>query len=277
MKQKSFAFLILAHKNPKQLKFLCKSYEHNCINSYIHIDKKSDINDFKNELKNESNITFIQNRVDIKWGGWSMVQATINLLRTASKNHHDYYFLISGEDINLKNYDFMNKFLADENKIYIDYHRLPYKKICNMGLDRFEKYSFDDFYNKFKILGKLFKIIFKLLHRIYKRELPNKLIPYCGSQWFILPHYCVEYILNFIDKNKKVVSFFKKTHIPDEMFFQSIILNSKYKHKVVNDNLRYVKWQHGKPHPDYLTLSEVNSIRNSHFFFARKFRLENTE
>ena len=55
------------------------------------------------------------------------------------------------------------------------------------------------------------------------------------------------------------------------MFFQTIIMNSKYGAKVCNDNLRYIDWSEGKNNPKVLTKDDFSLINSSNKLFARKF------
>ena len=67
---------------------------------FIHVDLKADLSDFENALVNLKNIYFIQRRVDIKWGGYEMVEATVNGFKEiiASGLNIDYVNLLSGQD-----------------------------------------------------------------------------------------------------------------------------------------------------------------------------------
>ena len=82
----------------------------------------------------------------------------------------------------------------------------------------------------------------------------------------------IEYINNFILQNNAFVNYFKYVFIPDEVFFQTIILNSPFKDNVINDDLRYVDWENPNPNvPAILGENDWTTIINSSKFFARKF------
>lgn len=55
----------------------------------------------------------------------------------------------------------------------------------------------------------------------------------------------------------------------EEVFFQTIFLNSPFKNQVVNDNLRYTDWSVHCP-PKVLTVEDYDKIINSHKLFCRK-------
>jgi hypothetical protein len=58
--------------------------------------------------------------------------------------------------------------------------------------------------------------------------------------------------------------------IPDELFFQTIVLHSPFADTVVNDNLRYIDWSR-RPAPAILHAQDFPSLIGSGKLFARKF------
>jgi hypothetical protein len=91
-----------------------------------------------------------------------------------------------------------------------------------------------------------------------------------GSTWFCLHKDHVEYILDFVKNNPDYLKFFSTVLIPEEHFFQIILLNSPHKSEIVNDSLRYLVW----PGPKILRTEDIDDILNSGKFFARKFDIE---
>lgn len=58
----------------------------------------------------------------------------------------------------------------------------------------------------------------------------------------------------------------------DEIFFQTILVNSKYLKSISNKNLRYVDWElRNGSSPAFLDLSDYDKIILSEKIFARKF------
>jgi len=70
--------------------------------------------------------------------------------------------------------------------------------------------------------------------------------------------------------NRSFVRFFRHVLIPDELFFQTIVMNSRFRDDVVNDTLHYVDWD-ADPGPAILTVADVDRIETSGKLFARKF------
>lgn len=81
----------------------------------------------------------------------------------------------------------------------------------------------------------------------------------------------IAYILRFIEDNHKYIKFHKRALHPEEMFFQSILLNNKsFQNKIINDNLRYIRWVKGNKHPELIDEQDLEPIHKSNAFFARK-------
>ena len=50
-------------------------------------------------------------------------------------------------------------------------------------------------------------------------------------------------------------------------------MNSPFKEKVINDDIRYIDWTTGPEYPRTLTLDDFTKVRESNALFARKFSL----
>ena len=73
-----------------------------------------------------------------------------------------------------------------------------------------------------------------------------------------------------MSENPDYVRFFEHVFVPDELFFQTIIMNSALRDTVVNDNLRYVDWTR-EPAPAVSTRDDLTALLELGQLFARKF------
>ena len=91
------AVLILAHKNIDQVIELSQRLS-SCFNVYIHFDKKVSLSEKQELSLKKLNVNFFS-KYDVKWGSYSIVRATIDLMKLALENPQNKYFhLISGQD-----------------------------------------------------------------------------------------------------------------------------------------------------------------------------------
>ncbi|NDJ23729.1 hypothetical protein GS682_19200 [Nostoc sp. B(2019)] len=288
----NLAYLVLAHNTPNHLCKLIDALNSPNVHFFIHIDRKSDNSLFKEKI-NYQNVTFIQDRVSIYWGEFSIVQATINLIREAlsSQNKFDYLILISGSDYPLKSANYINDYLSQRSGTeFINLVEMPNQEVGKL-LDRLYKYNPQTLYKNsfYRTVIRIFAVVInKVLRwkRDYKKALGN-LKPYAGSQWWALSADACHHILWFIETNPKIVKFFKNTLTPDETFFHTIIGNSQFRTKVAM-NLTFTEWK-SVEHPGFINMEQLQRLKkmdkiiennvygSGEMLFARKFKDESSE
>jgi len=109
-----------------------------------------------------------------------------------------------------------------------------------------------------------------------KRKTPSYINHfYYGSQWWMLNNDAISYIVSFLTNHPDYVNFHHHTLLPDEVFFQTILLNntSESHLKFSNDNFRHIIWEVGSNHPKIIQLEDYDSLLRSSSLFARKFDL----
>lgn len=279
------AYIIIAHSYPSLLKRLIETINDKDVSIYVHIDKKSSLNFNLPDMKN----LYILKEKNIYWGGFSFVEAVISLINKAiSTSKFDYMILLSGSDYPIRSNSTIKNFLKKNNgKEFINISRMPEN---NKTLDRIYYYYLEtDFDFKFaSLIKRSINRLIRLLN--IKRKLPSEYSKYTfygGSAWWALSDNAISYISNFIKQNPKFVNFYKHTLIPDELFFQTILGNSKFKDNITN-SITYTCWTKNSAHPNTITkkniwILEKNIVpsdygdKTARVFFARKFSDLNVE
>lgn len=274
-KKMRIAYLIIAHKNPRQLKRLVSSLVVGSCVCFIHIDGKQKLLSFKEELQHLPNekIIFIEDRHVVRWGAFSVTHAILKCMYKMREEHFkipfDYVILLSGQDYPIKPIRYIEDFYA--KNIGNNFIEVIPKAESTYGSD-YEMFHFYDVNNKY--IRKGLHLCVRILHRFYKRKFLPGLIPYAGSTWWSLTGQTALYILDLFDKNPKYLNYFKYTQLADEMIFQIFVMNSPFKDNVINDNNRFIPWPDSGPHPYTLTKEFYNEIVNSNQLFARKFDMD---
>ncbi len=269
--QMKICYLILAHNNFRHLDRLIEALYRSDDCFYIHIDKKSDVN----YMPEYTNVHIIPQHIDIKWGGYSMIEASLALLRYGVSHFSDadYYILLSGVDYPIRSKQFLLD-LLQQKKEYIDLAPVP---VPFKPVERYQYYYFNFERRNLKLYNPKFLLEVLLKKLNVKRTAPFTV--YAGTQWFALTRECVDYILKTIDEDKRYIEFFKHTLVPDEAFFQTIIGNSPFLDNVAS-SLTYTDWEVAVPpavieerHVDFLKDHiEFNDEYGKRFpYFARKF------
>ena len=270
----------MAHNNPAHLNKLISAINSPEDDIFIHIDKKSSV---KFNIPNSNNIHIVKNNIKVYWGSFTFVEAVLKLITTAlRKDTYNYFILLSGGDYPVRNKSFIKKYIKN-NLMYqfINFARMPEN---NKSLDRV-KYFYISTYEKIFRPDYIFKrlvnlIILKLkISRKYPQKYSGFLL-YGGSTWWAMSSDCIKYVVNFIDHNPKFVNFYKNTFIPEEMFFQTIIGNSKFK-KSIRKSFTYADWPNKnsshpasikRKHVDFFYKQVMKPLDNENIFlFARKF------
>jgi hypothetical protein len=267
------AYLILVHRDIELVKKQIETLNSSVVTFFIHLDKKFIFDDIDPFFQKE-NIIFCKKRYWINWGGFSIINATIQLLSEAISNpiKFDYFILLSGQCFPIKKNREIENFV-EINQSIIDIKALPIDKLKNGGLDKLKYwYPFDNLYFIKNDCKKLLFRYFVIFCKIFKISKPlTKDITYCfGSQWWGLNKECVEYILSYCKSNPRFMDFFKFSWAPDELFFQTIIYNSPLYGGIINKPFRYIEWSKQGP-PKILSELDYENIINSQFLFARKF------
>ena len=265
------ATIITLYKQPGLAEKILRAMQHEGFHFYLHIDKKANIKDYEH-LAGIPNTFILKKRWDIRWAGYSMVDALLSGMKEAlaSGVHYDFINHISGQDHPIKPphviHDFFDK---HKGKNFLSCEPAP-SDWWEHARTRYEKYHFQDI--NFKGKHRLAAALTKLLPA---RKLPFPYNVYGGSlgAYWTISREAAEYLVAYLDKNNKVRSFFKMSWGPDEFLFNTLIMNSEFRPKVINKNYRYIDWSEGAWHPKILTVNDFDKLKQSDCFFARKFDL----
>ncbi len=260
------AHLILAYHQPVQLERLIRRLMTANADIYIQLDTKANLSDFQH-LGQLHQVQFVKNRVNVTWGLYSMVEATIQGYKQilASGESYTHINLISGQDYPLKDAKTIEDFFfANQGKSFMKFK--PIFEEWPESIRRITKYDLGDY--QFPLRYQLQGILNKWMPN---RKMPGGMKPYGFSQWMTISFDAAAYIVNFLDKNILARHFFKMTFCVDELIFQTILLNSPFKNTIVNDHLRVIKFLKGSYRPRTLLISDAEMLISSGKFFARKF------
>ncbi len=256
------AYLILVHRYPHQFKRLFRAIYHPANYYLVHVDRRSgvglqtEIQDFLSSFTNAS-LLKSQNTL---WGGYSLVDAELRGIEELLKIGSEWEFFInlSGQDFPLKSQAYIQGFLS--RNIGNDFIKVANQsKIRPETLSRIENYCIE-FSNR-------------MLRIPIKRPYLRDTTPYIGNQWMILSRKLCEFVC-YSPEIGKFKRFYRHTLIPDEGFFQTVIMNTNYEGTIVNDDKRTIVWVPIgtiKLRPRDFTSKDAEFLLASQGLFARKF------
>lgn len=280
MHEIKLAFLVTAYHKQEQLELLLdmlgRKFGHE--NIFIHIDIKSSIEiaDIQNNVSKSLNIV---KKYGVQWGGFNQLLSIVHLVRMArDRRQYDFMILLSGQDMPVVDADTIVKTLSSSvGRSYIDCFQLPDSRWnYRGGLGRVQWFWFMDLVARFRGVQRLHKISHYLFDRLnIRRPSSRSRVFYGGSDWWMLPGEVASFCVDQFDLDERLRACMKYSFIPTEMFFQTVIMNSRFRESVCGQTLRYIPWSNPEMgHPDNINFDHVDAIAESGALFARKFDLE---
>jgi len=160
-------FLISAYKNGKTIVELVHQLDSADSFFYIHIDQKSPLFEDNDMLtiRGRPNVVFLENRVNVSWGGFSHLEAIINLINESLRNKElSYLHLMSDSCLPIKSRTTIFEFFEqNKGQEFIEYIKLPSTNWAGGGLNRITQYHLHDLINvKSKVNRRVEKYLVKV-------------------------------------------------------------------------------------------------------------------
>ena len=259
-------FLIHAHKDLQQLNALVDQLCDEDFLIYVNVDRKSALD----VRRLHPAAVLVRKRIDIYWGDFSQVQATLDSLTQIDAEVPDFdkVTFLSAQDYPLLSNAAMKRALAD-----LTHHELlDIVAIGEQGWSCAHRYQ----YFSRPATSPLPTLAYRIVNRAMragglKRAMPGLLAPWGGSSWWALSRGCIRMILATVRADPPLLHFFRTVDCPDELFFQTMVMNSPYASRVLGNHFRYVQWpSDGARNPVVLGADDFDNIVESGAHFCRK-------
>jgi len=260
------AYLIGAYRLPEQTARLVRRLAVPGVAFVIHIDRKSDPAveaAVREGVAGVPNCHFLDPQ-PVHWAHWSVVEVTLRGLSALHELGLDpaQTVPLSGQDYPVAPPEGIAARLDAEPEIARVRHaalpKLDWWPNDRGGLDRFERY-----WLRLPRRG--------MTKTPLRRRIPHGWAPYGGAANCMLGRPHREHLLRLLDRDRRAVRFFRHANVPDEIFFQTALMNSPLRDSVRADNLLFARWQEGANHPDLLGVGDLDEALASPALFARKF------
>ncbi|CAL6052173.1 Glycosyltransferase [Hexamita inflata] len=248
--QQKQAFLIIAYHQPVLLQQLVSQIDNINCDIYIHYDNKSVLPEI---VVLHSSLVFT-NRIDVKWGKQSLIEAELILFEAAfQKGPYDFYHLLSGQDLLLQQISVVLDFFGNHTNTNF------------VGFGQYDGWYFWD-YNKKRAKAQMDSILLKYGQMKY------------GSQWCSLTQSAVNIL---VTEKLDIQKYFYGLDSADEFYKQTVLLahnQSFYDIKnQFNGNQRHIDWSNGGPNPKTFDKSDLSVLLSIPRMFARKFNIEHMD
>lgn len=262
------AYLILAHNEFEVLKVLISLLDDERNDLYIHLDRK--VKDIPVLKTSKSKLYILTNRINIRWGHISQIQAEIELLKQSiSNNKYSRYNIISGTHLPLVSQDMIHEYFNS-----------------NIGKEIFIPiaYSEDETYEKMKLYNLFMKSfihsnrivsiysqkVWGLLLRIQKWLSISRntdLVFKKASNWVSISHNAAVYL---VKRQQDIIRRYNYTMCGDEYFIPTE-LNSEADLFEIRYNSNLLKQEFSGAHAKTFTMNDWDKLQDCDCLFARKF------
>jgi hypothetical protein len=241
---------------------------------FIHYDLRSSESEsarMSAELGDLQNVTMLE-RHKCYWGDFGHVRASLKAMQEMAKRDfiYDYAILLTAQDYPIKPDALIRERLAAAaGGSFMEATAWPIPNwLKGRAIKRIENFHLHlPFPRWARSIG--WPPVRQHLAIPMKRKIPNGLHPYFGSSYWYLHRSCLKHIYEYVNRHPEYVRFFHHVLIPDESFFQSLLMNSELAPSVTTRTLTYVDWR--PPWPGILTVEDLPRLQESDCLMARKF------
>ena len=298
------AYLVLSYTNPRQVVRLADRLLSNdpACHVVIHHDMARTTLD-GHGLENRERVHLLAFARNARWGSFTIVRATLRSLQWISETlMPDWTVVISGQDYPVRPAEELHAKLGGSNadafltpgitvdshrptaaegeatfwhaRYYYRWYRLPQvtRGIRIKGAWRVRRLWGD------LSLAQPFVYVWFLpsnggtMLGFRRRRTPfdETFRCYGGSHWFAVNRDGAQTLIDFAMSRPDVVAYYARTVIPEESFINSVLMGDPHI-TVETPNLTYNRFALvGSPHPEMLTIADLDAIEESGAFFARK-------
>lgn len=221
-----YAYIVLAHRDITMLNKLIKRLIRTG-DVYVHVDASSKLN--VNEISSSSKIHLVMPQVSVHWGGYSIVQATLNCIQSVLDQSKQYnkIVLVSGQDYPVKSDEYIQSFFNEENYIRGFNISEPIAGSINRVVDH---YFFNDSAYLIKKTFNYFSHFKRLKKDSHIHFEEKNWDVYEGSQWWGLNQDVLVSLMDFLKTTDgmQYIKQMRHLHAPDEKFFTTYFFNSEY-------------------------------------------------
>lgn len=267
------AYVVLAHKTPRQVARLVKAVAGDDTRCYVHVDRRSprSVHRGVRELLGErADVRLLRPR-RTAWGSAGLLLATLDGLRAARQDGARTVMVLSAQDYPVRPPDEISAFLAaHDGTSFLEHQPLPRPDWPPPGgLERYDARGV-------RLLGRtLLRPDRRSTRWLPRRQVDvSPLQPHHGGQFCCLSAAACDEVLSRLAEGSSLLRSFRAVQIPDETAIHTVLAGSSLASTVVDQVFVYADWIGNGDHPEDLRAEHLERLRTTAHLFARKFDLE---
>jgi hypothetical protein len=294
MRRAAVIYAVMSHSNPDQVVRLCERIRRDVPRSPVlvrHDQRSSTL--APTALDHLEDVFLLRSPVEVRWGEFSQVEATLELFSEALRRDFTYLMLLSGQHYPLRHLSAFEERLLQQGGDGL----VPARRACRPlkwghwrrePLNDARKYKFHyfDLGSTPLVLQKAVGAVTREIEPLACIRLPHRnstgklgirarnplggLPPFCGSTWVALSRRALEQVMARMERRPKVVEAFRHSSHADEALFHTLVWTDP-ELKPRNEDPTYVRWPREEFSPRVLTIDDYEALRTAPEWFARKF------
>ncbi len=301
-------YIILTHRYPEQFGKLVRRLDAPGVRFHVHVERSTELAPFRAEVSGAENVHFVEPRENSPVGDIGIVKATLHALRNVVESGADgLCVLISGQCWPIRSNAGIRAFLEGHPEtVFMEVHEPPTADTVENGFVKTQaimrrrialfKFNHGTERNAYFLLPSVFSAEFwsaprkhlaqiryllprseRPLGKLFaQRRFPSYTRPYYGSQWWTMPVAVAQAVLRFVDQHPDYLDYHTYSLLPDEMFFQGVIMALKKERPALplEGSTTYADWTTTeRPRPPVMRMARFEQLvaMPPHVLFARKF------
>ena len=280
----AFAYHILAHKQPDQVARLIRALQHPDDCFVLHFDRRApaSLHALSRELARDNRNVLVQRPRAVIWGGPAISDLQTEAMQLALEHAPAWrhFVNLTGQDFPLTSRaERQTRLAAAPGRSYLSWFDPLATTQWSNARERLERHHLHAPWLARLLgvpgLGRRLRAILGWQNRLpywpgRRRRLPVFFKYYGGSNYMVLARAACRYLVS-APEAKRIRTWLSSAAHPDEIVFQSVLLNSPLASTLENRDWREIDFPPHDPHPRTLTQADWPRLRDSRQLFARKF------
>jgi hypothetical protein len=288
----TIAFLVASHTRPAQLARLAGRLLGDAERARVVVHHDPTGAPLDRARLAHPRLDFVPDPVPVRWGDFSQVAMFLRGARHAlAAAPFDWLVTLSGQDYPLRPVAELEAFLAATGRDgFIEGAAVAVPPLAHRLAGRADEFARRYLYRWRAVApGARRRAATAAWPRRLQRDLPDgRLLVgtprlrlpfdaafrcYRGADWVTLSRRAVVAAVAAADARPDLVAHYRATVLPTESFLHTLLHNDPGL-DLSHDYARFTRWRPGSAHPEVLTRADLEALRASPAFFARKFDVE---
>ena len=257
----AFAFLVHNEETLQGFQQFLTNYYSSNHHYFIHFDKKLEKVEFP-----LPNVHVVEQQVNAKWGKYSLLYSELLLLKASTNYRYNFLYFMDGMTVPIRPLKDLEDYLQNLNPdscAIFDRKPFPACRYDRSACKRTKAKCIDKECTQYDLT-------------------PNNAPVYKFSQWVMLSRPFIDHLFSEAKWFADWIDFFKHTSIPDESFFQTLLMDSPFNETQVYENPMYTRWtdcqkyptRKGGKSPCWLLGADHMEVVTSDKWFVRKLGMQ---